>query len=370
MQSTPTLKDIIDGFPSISCDNAQKLESLLDKIDCPDDFRAFGLVIDKLKRLSADFHESFYRVFGLSIDDSFYAELININSSIYDSCRNNKPAKGWKSQRPIYDLLLTFSSLKESFSVSPLLCFLNHYFEHESEVKNADKEEESVRAFRLLYLDREFEQDCLNSHDTKIILKNLKAFKDKLMQREESDRPKSVINYTRDLIHFYQLNWKHKTSIRRLPKARLRASYSRRKIERVIGEDDIYTQALKNLKPNEFSLQSGISELEDYPPLLLVKHEPEVDEKLKHEIPSVSLIKDRHIDQLKSRTITKKIRRSHNLTLMSRHIFQPHELHYLWSSLMSSRKTVHHGVSGSVVRRLILLMLFSPGIRIQHDNLW
>ncbi|WP_214650947.1 hypothetical protein, partial [Vibrio anguillarum] len=78
-----------------------------------------------------------------------------------------------------------------------------------------------------------------------------------------------------------------------------------------------------------------------------------------HELPDVSVIKDTAKIASKSRGISRDVRRSHNITPVSRNILQPHELFHLWQALNSHSNTLIGKVAKSHVQCLLTFILIT-----------
>lgn len=98
---------------------------------------------------------------------------------------------------------------------------------------------------------------------------------------------------------------------------------------------------------------------EDYPELVIVHTEQHTQSKPKHELPDISTIKDIAKIRSKNRTVSKDVRRSHNLITTSRNILQPHELYYLWQALNSrSNNRINH-ISKSHIQLILHIILLT-----------
>jgi hypothetical protein len=331
----------------------EQIEELLIKIECPPDFRGLKSVITLLESLSQSHPKAFQTVFAFNSQNFQY---FHQTTHKYEKNYTKQTlAKGSKSERPIYSLLATIALCKQSELNAPLLLFLSHYFNNESTIKNLGREEQSVRAFRLLITDQKFDLSTLNESNISQAANNVESYRQELMDNEDENF-KHLINYCRELVHFFQLDWNPKYTRSSGGSAKIRPSYSRKKIERIIGSDNLFTLSQNNLKSSPFNEDNGLAGVEETPALAIIKQEPLVNERPSFEKPDISTIEDFHKRKIIEKSITKDIRRSHNLTLLARTIMQPYELKALYNGVLSYRGRFKQRTNQC--KALIMLSLF------------
>ncbi|WP_124939179.1 hypothetical protein [Vibrio viridaestus] len=337
---------------------------MLETIDCPVDFRGF----QKVHAVIDYFLDTHPTLFEIIFDlDTFTASralalFSDIDSAYYENYQNPKPARGWMSRRPLYSLLFVFYDRQDQQTASALLFFLKHYYENESKIIMENRTEDSIRAFRLLYTDETIDRSCFNALSITEITNNIRNFRDTLKEEDNIDDESSAssrIGYLRNLEHFYLLDWKKRTSFTRTSQKIIRSSFSRRKIERVVGSDNLYTASLNKRTLSQPLTEAGVSADEDYPELCIIKTEQPIHPKPKYELPDFSVIKDRAKIQNKNRVISKDVRRSHNITPLSRNILQPHELCILWHSLNTKSNNAIQTVPKNNIKLLLHIILLT-----------
>lgn len=150
--STPIIDDIKKLLPRAPDYLLIPLERLLDLIDCPEDFRGLKKVHATIEYLFSIGPEKTSTLFEL--DEQSLSELLSLFSGVsdifYTEYSNKSHGKGWISQRPIYSLLFIFYDHRTPEAGAALTYFLEHYIKHEPEISFGNRNESSVRAFRLL----------------------------------------------------------------------------------------------------------------------------------------------------------------------------------------------------------------------------
>lgn len=378
--STPTIEDIQSFLPLIPSDLLEPLEHLLEAIDCPEDFRGLQKVHAVIEYLLATNPTLFATIFEI---DTFTANRMlalfsEIDNVHYENYRNPKQARGWMSRRPLYSLLFIFYDHQTQQAASALLFFLRHYYENESKIIMEDRIEDSIRAFRLLYTDETIDRSCFTASSIEEITNNIHNFRDTLKDEEDVDDDSSSssrIGYLRNLEHFYFLDWKKRISFTRTSQKTIRSSYSRKKIERVVGSDNLFTSPLNKRQLSKALTEAGVSANEDYPELCIIKTEQPTQPKPEHELPDISIIKDTAKIQSKTRGISKDVRRSHNITPLSRNILQPHELCILWQSLCTKNNNAIQTIPKHHIQFLLHVILLTGrdlnavcNLPIHHDE--
>lgn len=362
--STPTIEDLKSFLPDVPNDSLEDLEKLLDLIDCPPDFRGLQKVLAVLEYLFSTVPDHLIKV--IEMESSKVKKLLtlfsNVDESHYARYSNQIHAKGWMSRRPIYSLLFIYYDHQTPQAASALVFFLQHYYQYESQIVESNRVETSIRAFRLLYTDLLIDRVCFETTSVEHTANNIRDCREALRVEEEIDDDShlsSRIGYLRDLEHFYRLDWKKRINVTRSTKKSIRASYSRKTIERVIGSNNLFTASLNKRPLKKSLIESGITASEDYPELVIVNTEQPTQSKPKHELPDISTIKDIAKIRSKNRTVSKDVRRSHNLITTSRNILQPHELYYLWQALNSrSNNRINH-ISKSHIQLILHIILLT-----------
>ncbi|AXN03901.1 hypothetical protein [Vibrio anguillarum] len=365
--STPTIEEIKLLLPHAHDSLLEDLEKLLELIDCPNDFRGLQKVHTVLEYFFTTHPEHFCSLVELNATRiNVLLELFtNIGESYYSQYSNGVHAKGWMSKRPLFSLLFVFYEHLSPESASALLFFLKHYYDNEPVIFEHNHTEQSIRAFRLLYTDPLTDRACFDSNSVVQTADNIRAYRQSLTSENDTDDfvdepiASSHINYLRELEHFYRLDWKKRTYIERSSKKIIRSSFSRRKIERIVGSDNLFTASLNKRPLKQSLVDSGITANEDYPGLAIIKTEQPILPKPTHELPDVSVIKDTAKIASKSRGISRDVRRSHNITPVSRNILQPHELFHLWQALNSHSNTLIGKVAKSHVQCLLTFILIT-----------
>ncbi|ENM5912027.1 hypothetical protein I2709_000311 [Vibrio mimicus] len=365
--STPTAQEIKIFLPDAPDSSLDDLEKLLELIDCPNDFRGLQKVLAVIDYLFTIYPETFSSLIPLStIRTRVLLELfINIGESYYSQYSKEVHAKGWMSRRPIFSLLFIFYEHLSPESASALLFFLKHYYENELAIVDENHSESAIRAFRLLFTDPITDRSCFDSNSVEETADNIRTYRQSLATEKDIDdfdddtTSSSHINYLRELEHFYRLDWKKRTCIHRSSRRSIRASYSRNKIERIAGSDNLFTAPLNKKRLKQWIVDSGITANEDYPELVIIKTEQPTLPKPSYELPDVSAIKDTAKIRSKSRTISRDVRRSHNITPINRNILQPHELFYLWQALDSRSNDLNRGISKSYIQFILHLILLT-----------
>jgi hypothetical protein len=384
--STPTQDEIEIFLPNIPRSLLPIAENFLEFIDCPGDFRGLQKVHSALLYLFNVNPTYFSQIF--EIEPQTLKQLLSLFSdtadSYYKHYSNPTHAKGWMSRRPLYSLLFIFYDHQNEQAATALLFFIGHYLRNESKIDQENRVESSIRAFRLLYTDSLVDRSCfsvdLQETDSALssIITAIQEVRENLKSEENIDEdssPSSRIGYLRELEHFYKLDWKKRRTYSRSKNELIRASYHRTKIERVIGSDYLYTASLKKTPINKSLIDAGITLAEDYPELHIIQTEQPVLPKPKHELPDIAVIKDAAIIKHKTHSISKDVRRSHNITPVSRNILQPHELNFLWTELTNNRNTLIQGIPRIDINCLLILILFTGrkldaicNLPIQYDN--
>lgn len=361
--STPIIDDIKKLLPSAPDYLLIPLERLLDLIDCPEDFRGLKKVHATIEYLFSIGPEKISTLFEL--DELSLSELLSLFSGVsdifYTEYSNKSHGKGWISQRPIYSLLFIFYDHRTPEAGAALTYFLEHYIKHEPEISFGNRNESSVRAFRLLYTDLTIDRSCFATDSLNETITNIFNIREILKEENDDDNSSvsSRISYLYDLEHFYRLDWKKRFSRPRTSEKTIRSSFSRNKIERVVGSESLYTASLNKQDLKKYLIDAGVTATEDYPELSIVKTEQPKVPKPKHELPDISVIKDSAKIRQKNRAISKDVRRSHNITLLSRRLLQPHELSYLWTELTKSRKSLIQKIPLEQIRFMLSFILLT-----------
>lgn len=363
--STPTVEDIQAFLPFAPGHLLNPLEKLLEAIDCPEDFRGLQKVHSLLEYLFDTYSQKFCELFDIQQDIArqLLQLFSEVNEAFFQKYSNTTHAKGWMSRRPLYSLLFIFDDHQTPQAASALLFFLSHYYTNELKIITEDRTETSIRSFRLLYTDEVIDRRCFNSNSIDDTANQILQVREILMDQErendEESGSSSRIGYLRDLEHFYRLNWKKRKSFSRTSQRSIRSSYSRKKIERVIGSDNLFTASLLKRGLSKPLIDAGVSADEDYPELCIIKTEQPVLPKPLHELPDISVIKDKAKINHKNRGISKSVSRSHNITPLARNLLQPHELSYLWHDRSSSHSTLINKIPKTDIRCILHLILIT-----------
>lgn len=368
--STPTQDEIEIFLPNVPRSLLPIAENFLEFIDCPEDFRGLQKVHSALLYLFNFNPTYFSQIFER--EPQTLKQLLSLFSdtadSYYKHYSNPTHAKGWMSRRPLYSLLFIFYDHQNEQAATALLFFIGHYLRNESKIVQENRIESSIRAFRLLYTDPVVDRRCFSvdfqETDSALssIIATIQEVRESLKAVEDLDEnssPSSRIGYLRELEHFYKLDWKKRRTYTRSTNKVIRASYLRTKIERVIGSDYLYTASLKKTPINKSLIDAGVTLAEDYPELHIIQTEQPVLPKPQHELPDIAVIKDSAKIKNITHSISKDVRRSHNITPVSRNILQPHELYYLWSELTNIRNTIIQGIPRIDIDCLLMLILFT-----------
>lgn len=146
-------------------------------IDCPSDLRGLRKAIVTVEYLFSLYHYRLTTLFGID-HNSFKASLLIIHSCQHkDSSAFYKRSHGrrWKSERPIYSLLFIFSENRTSHAAVALLLFLEHYLNNETKIVGQNRAEESVRAFRMLFIDGSTRDECFRESSLDRTVSNIFA---------------------------------------------------------------------------------------------------------------------------------------------------------------------------------------------------
>ena len=362
--STPLIDDIKKFLPLAPDDLLLPLERALEIIDCPEDFRGLQKVHATLEYLFSIQPTKLSLL--IELDVSKAAELLNLFTSVsevyYNKYVNKSHGKGWMSKRPVYSLLFIFCDHRSPEAATALMFFLSHYITNESKISMENRTESSVRAFRLLYTDTSVDRACFATSSLNETINNIYNFRETLKNEEYDDdntTPSSRIAYLYDLEHFYRLDWKKRVTRSHASDRVIRGSYSRTKIERIVGSEFLYTASLnKQYLPKDL-IDAGVAGTEDYPELSIVKTDQPTQPKPKHELPDISVIKDTAKIRQKNRAISGDVRRSHNITSLSRSLLQPHELSYLWQELSNTRSSLINNIPLNDIKCLLMFILFT-----------
>ncbi len=362
--STPIIDDIKQFLPLAPDDLLLPLERALEIIDCPEDFRGLQKVHATLEYLFSIQPTKLSLL--IELDVSRAAELLNLFTSVsevyYNKYVNKSHGKGWMSKRPVYSLLFIFCDHRSPEAATALMFFLSHYITNESKISMENRTESSVRAFRLLYTDTSVDRACFATSSLNETINNIYNFRETLKNEEYDDdntTPSSRIAYLYDLEHFYRLDWKKRVTYSHASDRVIRGSYSRTKIERIVGSEFLYTASLnKQYLPKDL-IDAGVAGTEDYPELSIVKTDQPTQPKPKHELPDISVIKDTAKIRQKNRAISGDVRRSHNITSLSRSLLQPHELSYLWQELSNTRSSLINNIPVNDIKCLLMFILFT-----------
>ncbi|GAD89525.1 MULTISPECIES: hypothetical protein [Vibrio] len=332
---------------------------LLNAIECPSNFQSLQFVLHTLEISYSINPPLFCETFAVpkEFDSSFFDYFSNINFTDFPNYYRESLPVGSKSDRPIFAILFTFSSLLTPHFVKPLLLLLNHYYKNESLINRRDKSEDVFRALRLLYQDPLFKCDCLFGDDVNVIAQKLEDYKQQLAVFDGDSDQRILIKYVRDLIHFCRLDWSQPVRRKRKTKTTMRSSYNRTRVERIYGSEDLYTYKLKSLPSSIESKTEGIAESEDYPPLAFIKTKASEVPKPIFELPDKAAIKDVKKDRVQNSAIQRESKKSHNLILTSRTLLQCYEMGFLLDELLSRRKGKVNGLDKQFIRGIALLSL-------------
>ncbi len=351
-------------FPRAPIEIVRLWLPVLEAIECPSNFRSLRFVIHTLD-ISAQLEpQLFSQTFGVPYDliDALFSITSEPNTKQFEEYSNTTLAHGSKGDKPIYSLLFEFHRIIDAQLAETLLVFLDHYAHHEAEITSRNKAEPTLSSLRLLYPDQKFTPSYLAGRNPNEIANQLLHFKNELLSgdRHEENWNKNMRGRIWNLIHFYQVNWSDRHKRSRKSKQALRGSYRRNKPERLIGSDHLTTYSLKKLSFSEEYLNNGVSPFEDLPPLSVVNNEILDTPRPAHEIPDISVIRDGQKNKDKNRSINKSVTQSHNITVLSRNVLQPHELNYLLNELVSSRAGNIDGIDKNKLRCIALIcLLFS-----------
>ncbi len=362
--STPLIDDIKRFLPLAPDDLLLPLERALEIIDCPEDFRGLQKVHATLEYLFSI--QPIKLSLLIELDVSKAAELLNLFTRVsevyYNKYVNKSHGKGWMSKRPVYSLLFIFCDHRSPEAATALMFFLSHYITNESKISMENRTESSVRAFRLLYTDTSVDRACFATSSLNETINNIYNFRETLKNEEYDDdntTPSSRIAYLYDLEHFYRLDWKKRLTYSHASDRVIRGSYSRTKIERIVGSEFLYTASLnKQYLPKDL-IDAGVAGTEDYPELSIVKTDQPTQPKPKHELPDISVIKDTAKIRQKNRAISGDVRRSHNITSLSRSLLQPHELSFFWQELSNTRSSLINNIPLNDIKCLLMFILFT-----------
>ncbi|WP_417763597.1 hypothetical protein [Shewanella sp.] len=359
---TPIIEDIHKFLPRATDGHHSNLEHLLEVIDCPDDFRGLQKVISTLEYMFSVQPKKFSSLIGLN--EQVAGELLECFTEVSDDYAkqytNQSHGKGWMSKRPIYSLLFIFFDYLNLEAAIALMTFLEHYITNEQKVAGAGREESSVRAFRLLYTDKNVSRHCFESRSAPEMCQCLKIYREKIkLQYDENFAPSTLLAYLLELEHFYRLDWKNREPRQRVSNHKVRASYSRKKIERVIGSENLYTASLNSTRIDRYFEGEGVTATEDYPELSIVKTEQPTTLKPNYEEPDISVIKDIAKIREVNWNIANDVRRSHNITRMGRNVLQPHELSYLWMELQSDKQGKIQQIPHSNIKLILLFVMLT-----------
>ena len=361
--STPIIDDIKKLLPSAPDYLLIPLERLLDLIDCPEDFRGLQKVhatINYLFSLQPDNVSSLFEmdVFNLSV---LLNQFSDVSDVFYIEYSNKSHGKGWMSKRPIYSLLFIFYDHRTPEACSALTYFIEHYIKNEPRISLENRNESSVRAFRLLYTDLTIDRSCFATDSLNETITNILHVREILKDENDDDNSSSSsrVSYLYDLEHFYRLDWKKRITRSHASDKIIRGSYSRTKIERIVGSEFLYTASLNKQYLQKDLIDAGVTGTEDYPELSIIKTDQPTQPKPKHELPDISVIKDTAKIRQKNRTISRDVRRSHNITSLSRSLLQPHELSCLWQELSNTRSSLINNIPLNNIKFLLIFILFT-----------
>ena len=362
--STPIIDDIKQFLPLAPDHLLLPLERVLETIDCPEDFRGLQKVHATLEYLFSIQPTKLSLLIELDVPTA--AELLNLFTSIsdvyYTKYVNKNHGKGWMSKRPVYSLLFIFCDHRSPEAATALLFFLSHYIANESKISIENRTESSVRAFRLLYTDASVDRACFATSSLNETINNIYNFREALRNEEHEDdntTSSSRIAYLYDLEHFYRLDWKKRVMRTHASDKIIRGSYSRTKIERIVGSEFLYTASLNKQYLQKDLIDAGVTGTEDYPELSIIKTDQPTQPKPKHELPDISVIKDTAKIRQKNYAISRDVRRSHNITSLSRSLLQPHELSYLWQELSNTRSSLINNIPLNDIKCLLMFILFT-----------
>ena len=362
--STPIIDDIKQFLPLAPDDLLLPLERALEIIDCPEDFRGLQKVHATLEYLFSIQPTKLSLL--MELDVSRTAELLNLFTYVsevyYNKYANKSHGKGWMSKRPVYSLLFIFCDHRSPEAATALMFFLSHYITNESKISMENRTESSVRAFRLLYTDAKVDRACFATSSLNETINNIYNFRETLKSEEyedDSTTSSSSITYLYDLEHFYRLDWKKRVTRSHVSDKTIRGSYSRTKIERIVGSEFLYTASLNKQYLHKDLIDAGVTGTEDYPELSIVKTDQPTQPKPKHELPDISVIKDTAKIRQKNYGISTDVHRSHNITSMSRNLLQPHELSYLWQELNNTRTSIINKIPLNDIKCLLMFILFT-----------
>ena len=362
--STPIIDDIKKFLPHAPDDLLSPLERVLEIIDCPEDFRGLQKVHATLEYLFSIQPTKLSLL--IELDVSRTAELLNLFTYVsevyYNKYANKSHGKGWMSKRPVYSLLFIFCDHRSPEAATALIFFLSHYISNESKISIENRTESSVRAFRLLYTDATVDRACFASSSLNETINNIYNFRETLKSEEYEDDntiSSSRITYLYDLEHFYRLDWKKRVTRTPVSERTIRGSYSRTKIERIVGSEFLYTASLNKQYLHKDLIDAGVTGTEDYPELSIVKTDQPTQPKPKHELPDISVIKDTAKIRQKNYVISTDVHRSHNITSLSRNLLQPHELSYLWQELNNTRTSLINKIPLNDIKCLLMFILFT-----------
>ena len=352
-------------YPSLSENNCTRLLSLLDEIECPPDCRGLQLVLDFLCRLYKGYQTYFKLTFRFSFDDDILSETANIHKDRLSSYSNRTIGEGWKSERPFYALLFEFASKNTAHSYEGLLFFIQFYFQHEKRVVHEGREEQIMRAFRMVFFNVLFDHRCLKSTHPKEIASRCYHHGQFLVKQKNdmldvpSNKHANLKTYLYELMHFYRLDWKKRERKECTKIHHFHDRYSGKKLHKLIGTDRLYAFSLSRRKSEE-DLNEGLCLDEDYPIISIIAENPSKEEKRpRYQRPSTKLINDPKKQKKQAKRIRAQVRRGHNLTLLSRTLLQTHELFYLCQALFTPNKGgLTLGIAESEIQKLIFLMLF------------
>lgn len=357
--SEQTLSEIFSGIDEKQLNTIAKL---LEMIDCPSDLRGLRKAIATVEYLFSLYPYRVTTLFGID-HNSFKASLLIIHSCQHkDSSAFSKRShgRGWKSERPIYSLLFIFSENRTSHAAAALLLFLEHYLNNETKIVGQNRAEESVRAFRMLFIDESTRDECFRESSLDRTISNIFALKERLKNdNDDNYLPGAQLGYLYQLEHFYKLDWVVRGSHERRTPKQIRGHYSRKRYERITGSDELMTPSLNTQNLPRIYEEAGVTKSEDLPDVTIIKSSSPPPPLQPYEEASTSVVKDSAVHWFKTNKVNIDIRRCHNLLPTSRTILQPHELKLLLSSLTSTSTGVIGGIEKHLIRTVLLIILIT-----------
>ena len=345
----------------------RKYAFILHKIECPHDLRGVSIVSGTLEVINENRRYFSKEAFNLE-QSEFHRLMVNIRerASAYNKIAEiETAAKGWKSERPLYELIRGYTehySVKGSFI---LQFFIIHLFRNMKTINDFGRYHESINAFRLSLSKEDFAENTLISQEIDEIERNLSTFREIL---KGDCTTQSLREYIRRLTHFYALDWNIR---KRKPKKGNKQSFNK------IIRKEVNTQIEKLYEKNEF-IRTQFSDIKEY--INEFNHE-----YINHglcvyeEVPEIEYIEQNQIDidypdyqqqfiseyidtkksKHKSLAMTHKYMQANNINLLSRNLLQPHELHVLLTEIFNQKRRTIHGIDGKVIRQGLLLALFT-----------